>query len=88
LPGGDPRMRLQIASRATLMFWKLPRMWMRVSASTMRVRVAFSIVNLVLPLWGGCVGRNRVLIEFIDEWMEMAETDVLGKLVEVPRSSR
>lgn len=25
-------------------------MWMRVSASTMRVRVAFSIVNLVFPL--------------------------------------
>ena len=52
MPGGEPRIRLQIASRATLMFWKLPRMWIRVSASTMRVRVAFSIVNLVLPLWG------------------------------------
>mmetsp|Transcript_14037 Transcript_14037/g.34623 ORF Transcript_14037/g.34623 Transcript_14037/m.34623 type:complete len:211 (-) Transcript_14037:125-757(-) len=38
------------ASRATRMFWKEPRMWMRWSAITSRVRVAFSIVNLVLPL--------------------------------------
>jgi hypothetical protein len=49
LPGGDPIIRLHKASRATLIFWKDPRMWMRVSARTMRVRVAFSIVNFVLP---------------------------------------
>lgn len=36
-------------SRAARMFWNDPRMWILVSASTMRVRVAFSIVNLVLP---------------------------------------
>lgn len=34
------------------MFWKLPKMWILVSASTMRVLVAFSIVYFVLPLCG------------------------------------
>jgi len=32
------------------MFWKEPRMWMRVSANTTRVFVAFSMVNFVFPL--------------------------------------
>ncbi len=36
-------------------------MWMRVSASTMRVRVAFSIVNLVLPSCGPRGGRKGLL---------------------------
>jgi hypothetical protein len=49
LPAGDPRMSEHSASRASLMFWNEPRMWIRVSATTMRVFVAFSIVNLVLP---------------------------------------
>jgi hypothetical protein len=37
-------MRAQTASRAILMAEKVPRMWMRESARTMRVREAFSIV--------------------------------------------
>lgn len=49
LPGGEPMMRWQMASRATRMFWKDPSRWTLVSASTMRVRVAFSMVNFVLP---------------------------------------
>jgi len=34
LPGGLPRMRAQMASRATRMFWKAPRMWILVSAGS------------------------------------------------------
>lgn len=49
LPGGLPIMSAQMASLAILMFWKLPRMRMCSSAMTMRVRVEFSIANLVLP---------------------------------------
>ena len=37
------------ASLATLMLANEPRMWILVSAITMRVRDAFSIVNLVFP---------------------------------------
>mmetsp|Transcript_6976 Transcript_6976/g.25661 ORF Transcript_6976/g.25661 Transcript_6976/m.25661 type:complete len:256 (-) Transcript_6976:116-883(-) len=48
-PGGEPRMRLHNASRAILMFWKLPKIRMCWSAITMRVRVAFSMVNFVFP---------------------------------------
>lgn len=51
LPAGDPRMSAQIASRATRMFCADPRMWILVSARQIRVRVAFSIVNFVLPLF-------------------------------------
>ena len=40
------------------MFWNEPRIWMRVSASTMRVFVAFSMVNLVLPL---CARQGNAL---------------------------
>jgi hypothetical protein len=47
---------LQSASRATLIFWKLPSMCILVSASTMRVLVAFSIVYLVLPL---CIQQRQ-----------------------------
>lgn len=43
-------MSLQTASRAILMPSNVPRMLILSSASTMRVRVAFSMVNLVLPL--------------------------------------
>lgn len=32
-PGGDPRMRETIASRAILIFWKDPRIWILLSAS-------------------------------------------------------
>lgn len=69
LPGGEPRMRETIASRAILMFWKDPMIWIllevppgeiqgqtkviadetHVSARTIRVRLVFSMVNLVLP---------------------------------------
>ena len=42
-------MRAQMASRAMRMFWYDPRICIRVSASTIRVRVAFSMVNFVLP---------------------------------------
>jgi len=47
--GGEPIIRAQTASRAMRMFWYDPSMCIRVSASTMRVRVAFSIVNFVFP---------------------------------------
>ena len=39
-----------MASLATRIFWKLPRICILVSASTIRVLVLFSIENLVLPL--------------------------------------
>lgn len=44
-------MRLTTASRATLMLWTVPRMWILVSARTIRVREAFSIVCRVRPAW-------------------------------------
>ena len=46
------------AHLATLMLANEPRMWMCVSASTMRVRVEFSIVNLVLP----CLPEMRPMV--------------------------
>mmetsp|Transcript_1523 Transcript_1523/g.6026 ORF Transcript_1523/g.6026 Transcript_1523/m.6026 type:complete len:229 (+) Transcript_1523:298-984(+) len=42
-------MREHTASRATWMLAYAPRMWTLASATTMRVRVAFSMANLVLP---------------------------------------
>ena len=51
LPGGEPRIRLQIASLQTWIFEKAPRMWTFWSATTIRVLVAFSIANFVLPPW-------------------------------------
>ena len=42
-------MRLQMASLASLMLVKVPRMWIFWSAITMRVRVAFSMAYLVFP---------------------------------------
>ena len=35
-PGGEPRMRETIASRAILMFWKEPRMWIFLSNKSLR----------------------------------------------------
>mmetsp|Transcript_72806 Transcript_72806/g.194326 ORF Transcript_72806/g.194326 Transcript_72806/m.194326 type:complete len:224 (+) Transcript_72806:96-767(+) len=49
LPGWLPRIRLQIASRASLMLLNDPKMWIFSSAMTIRVRVAFSIAYFVLP---------------------------------------
>lgn len=43
---------------ATLMLAKEPRMWMCVSASTMRVRVEFSMVNFVFP----CLPEMRPIV--------------------------
>ena len=41
--------KLASACLAILMFWYSPRMWIFESASTIRVFVAFSIVNFVFP---------------------------------------
>src|SRR5687767_5257829 len=49
LPAGEPKMRLQSESRATLMLTKDPSIWIFVSAITMRVLVEFSMAYLVLP---------------------------------------
>ncbi len=49
--GGEPMISAQTASRAMRIFWYDPSMCIRVSASTMRVRVAFSIVNFVFPFY-------------------------------------
>eukprot|EP00962_Isochrysis_galbana_P003222 scaffold909_cov121-Isochrysis_galbana.AAC.1 len=46
---GEPSTRLQTASRATLIRANEPRMCTLFSASTMRVRVAFSMAYLALP---------------------------------------
>merc|ERR1712232_669745 len=46
---GEPSTREQMASRATLILAKEPRMCTRASAMIMRVRVAFSMANLHLP---------------------------------------
>ena len=48
-PAGDPMISAQMESLATRIFWKLPMICIQVSASTIRVRDAFSIVNFVLP---------------------------------------
>ena len=47
----------QMASLAMRIFWNEPRMCILLSARTMRVRVAFSIVNFVLPF---CSSRTPV----------------------------
>ena len=44
-----PRIRLTMESLAMRMFLYAPRMWIFESATTMRVLVTFSIVNLVWP---------------------------------------
>ncbi len=45
---------------------------MRVSASTMRVRVAFSIVNLVLPFCGQ--HENQLLMHVLAQWPDRMAT--------------
>jgi hypothetical protein len=40
------------------MFWKEPMIATFVSAMTIRVRVAFSTVNFVFPLWQAAAGTS------------------------------
>ena len=56
-------MRAQMASLAIRIFWKEPRMCILLSANTIRVLVAFSIVNLVLPF---CISHTQVRLQNCD----------------------
>ena len=49
LDGGLPRIRLQIAVLAARILLKEPRMWILLSARTIRVFVTFSMVNFIRP---------------------------------------